>query len=47
MSRGAGEGTRNFVLFDPSIAKIIGRNEKTLDEAVKEAAKKIPSSRIK
>jgi hypothetical protein len=25
-SRSAGEGTRNFVLFDPSIASIIGRN---------------------
>lgn len=25
-SRGAGEGTRNFVLFDPSIAKIIKRD---------------------
>ena len=25
MSRGAGEGTRNFVLFDPSVAKIINR----------------------
>jgi hypothetical protein len=24
-SRGVGEGTRNFVLFDPSIAKIVGK----------------------
>ena len=30
-SRGSGEGTRNLVVFDDSIVKILKRNEKPID----------------
>jgi hypothetical protein len=30
-SRGAGEGTRNFVVFDPSIVKMLERNNKPVE----------------